>query len=355
MIARGTWLILGIVFFTDPLTGKALNWLNTHYPNWMEMLDLRNTLLKGVPTNAQLTLTLLRIGEANRSPLPPPPGDLDESHAAPSASKTMKVDASELPMDDVTHAEVQNAVQASPEDLANDKSSAEEHEKEEEENKKKTGKGHKFMGAIVGMFRGTTKGGVTAALATNKARANLGSVPAKQRLGVVPNKDAHTHKKEELMETVNGPVEFPCRYRGHTGKAYLITHAASPCLSFAPDGKAAKKHDGALANDSITADPEGADAVWSIPVAKIREVRKVGGLGWKGKMVVGWSMNRQVVDGLEIVYEPEHGLKPKAGLLHHHHHKEEEKYERKVLTAVVERDGLFNRLISMGGQKWESL
>jgi hypothetical protein len=30
-------------------------------------------LLKGVPTNAQLTVTLLRIGEANKAPLPPPP------------------------------------------------------------------------------------------------------------------------------------------------------------------------------------------------------------------------------------------------------------------------------------------
>jgi hypothetical protein len=32
-----------------------------------------STLLKGVPTNAQLAITLLRIGESNGAPLPPPP------------------------------------------------------------------------------------------------------------------------------------------------------------------------------------------------------------------------------------------------------------------------------------------
>jgi Protein of unknown function (DUF3292) len=47
--------------------------LNREFPNWQKLLEIRNTLLKGVPTNAQLTITLLRIGEANKAPLPPPP------------------------------------------------------------------------------------------------------------------------------------------------------------------------------------------------------------------------------------------------------------------------------------------
>jgi hypothetical protein len=257
----------------------------------------------------------------------------------------MNVDATQLPVDDVSHAEVQDAVQPSAQQL-NDENHAEKE-------KKPAGKSHKVVGAVVGMFKGTTKGTVEAALATNRARAGLGSVPAKQRLGVVPDKESH--KKDALMETVNGPVEFPCRYRGRTGKAYLITSAASPCLSWCPDGKAAKKDDGNLEGDSVTHVPEGMDAAWTVPVAKVRELRKIGGLGWKGKVVVGWSMERQVVDGLEIAYEPEHSLKPKVGVFGLGHHQNEEKLERKVLTAVVERDGLFNRLISMGAQKWESL
>jgi hypothetical protein len=43
------------------------------YPQWEKYVELRHTVLRGVPTNAQLTLTLFRIGERNRTPLPPPP------------------------------------------------------------------------------------------------------------------------------------------------------------------------------------------------------------------------------------------------------------------------------------------
>lgn len=60
-------------FFGDPVITPGITWLNRNYPNWQKLLEIRNTLLKGIPTNAQLTLTLLRVGEANKAPLPPPP------------------------------------------------------------------------------------------------------------------------------------------------------------------------------------------------------------------------------------------------------------------------------------------
>jgi hypothetical protein len=66
-------LAIGFGFFGDPLIWRGLDYLNRNYPNWPKYLEIRNTLLKGVPTNAQLTITLLRIGEANKAPLPPPP------------------------------------------------------------------------------------------------------------------------------------------------------------------------------------------------------------------------------------------------------------------------------------------
>lgn len=65
--------IIGFGFFGDPLIWRGLTFLTRKYPKWQKLLEIRNTLLKGVPTNAQLTLTLLRIGEANKAPLPPPP------------------------------------------------------------------------------------------------------------------------------------------------------------------------------------------------------------------------------------------------------------------------------------------
>jgi hypothetical protein len=66
-------LFVGLGFFGDPLIWRGLSYLNRKFPHWQKLLEIRNTLLRGVPTNAQLTITLLRIGEANKAPLPPPP------------------------------------------------------------------------------------------------------------------------------------------------------------------------------------------------------------------------------------------------------------------------------------------
>ena len=62
-------------------------------------------------------------------------------------------------------------------------------------------------------------------------------------------------------------------------------------------------------------------------------LKKIGGLGWKAKLLVGWALDREIADGLEIV--------DKLGNSY-------------VVTAMVLRDELFNRLVAMGGQKWEA-
>lgn len=64
-----------------------------------------------------------------------------------------------------------------------------------------------------------------------------------------------------------------------------------------------------------------------------QELKKVGGLGWKAKMVVGWATSREVADGILIV--------DKDG-------------NQKQLTAIALREELFNRLVSIGTQMWES-
>jgi hypothetical protein len=73
MFMKGVTFGVGFAFFGDPIIQRGLNLLNTKFPNWQKLLEVRNTILKGVPTNAQLTLTLLRVGEVNKAPLPPPP------------------------------------------------------------------------------------------------------------------------------------------------------------------------------------------------------------------------------------------------------------------------------------------
>ncbi|KAK8124124.1 hypothetical protein PG999_004042 [Apiospora kogelbergensis] len=73
MFMKGVTFGVGFGFFGDPVISRGVKLLNREFPHWEKLLELRNTVLKGVPTNAQLTLTLLRIGEANKAPLPPPP------------------------------------------------------------------------------------------------------------------------------------------------------------------------------------------------------------------------------------------------------------------------------------------
>ena len=101
------------------------------------------------------------------------------------------------------------------------------------------------------------------------------------------------------------------------------TAATTPCISFTLDRSSVER-----AVDKAEIKP-----VWSVALADITELKKIGGLGWKVKLVVGWAMDREVADGLEII--------AKDG-------------QDKVLTAVPLRDELFNRLVALGGQKWES-
>jgi len=104
---------------------------------------------------------------------------------------------------------------------------------------------------------------------------------------------------------------------------YISTKATIPCCSFTVDHSVEKIG---------TQDRDDLHPVWSIAVADIKEVKKIGGFGWKAKLVVGWALDRQVADGIEIT--DKRGNVWKA-------------------TAMPLRDELFNRLVAMGGQKWE--
>ena len=141
-----------------------------------------------------------------------------------------------------------------------------------------------------------------------------GSAKAKGHLGVLPK------PKDQIQ---SGPVDFQARYKGKKGWVYISTSATVPCVSFSKT-----QSDGT--GEQNTKD---LDTVWSIPVNQIKELKKLGGLGWKSKLIVGWAMDRNVLDGLEIV---------------------DNKGNTERLTAITLREELFNRLASMGPQKWES-
>jgi len=305
MLLKGTGFIFGFTFFGDPILTPLLDFANRTYPRWQKYVELRNSVLKGVPTNAQLAVTLLRIGERNQAPVPPPP-----SSDMPPPAETNK-DA----LQDLDHLGKQSIAKqgekgvqlmidagATDEEIegAAEPSHGLEHDNEDDKTKQKPKKSRR----ILNLLKGTTKGGVETVLTADKAKAAAGEKHARDRLGVV---------KQPRSQAVAGPVSFPARYKGRKGHAYVTATATAPALSW-------------------TSDLEDVNPAWTVAIADIQELNKVGGLGWKSKIVVGWALEKEVVDGLVV--------RTKTGDEFH-------------LTAITVRDELFNRLIAMGSQMWE--
>ncbi|KAJ5492942.1 hypothetical protein N7539_001688 [Penicillium diatomitis] len=293
---------VGLGFFGDPLINRGLAILNEKYPHWQRLLKPQNSILKGIPTNAQLTLTLLRIGEKNASPLPPPPS----SHPHDTARRaSIKEEERTLA---ATDAEIDHAATPqAPQEPANSEDSSEAPRK-------------KSLGSkIVGFFRGTTRTGVESKQAVDRARAVVGSHHAKNRIGVLHTKGA--------PPTPIGPTKFSARYKGHRGAVILDSTMTPPTLYFTTDVPES--------DDISPLDRKKGSVLFSMPISDIQEMKKLGGMGWKGKLVVGWAIGeKEVMDGILLG-----GKYPGQSYR---------------LTAMKMRNELFNRLIAIDGQVWES-
>lgn len=273
---------------------KASVTFRIHHSEEDQQLTVASHILYGVPTNAQLTLTLLRIGEANKAPLPPPP----VSEQPPSA-QPRPLHEDDVPLD-ASHEQIQDAVRpdaSDPKVPGQENLGTQSHQK------------HKHGRKLLQFIKTATRAGVSTILGTDRLKATVGDENAKMRLGVLPDPSESEN---------SGPVDFITRYHGKKGHLYLRTAADPPCVIYSYESTAAKA--------------EAHTPVFTIPIAEIRELKKIGGLGWKFKFVVTWAMDREVADGLEIV---------------------DSRGESHVLTAIPLRDELFNRLIAMDGQKWE--
>ncbi|KAI2627616.1 hypothetical protein GGR54DRAFT_423205 [Hypoxylon sp. NC1633] len=309
MFTKGVTFGVGFGFFGDPLISRGMTWLNRTFPHWQKLLELRNTILKGVPTNAQLAITLLRIGEANKAPLPPPPSINEPPPERPVdiTDAELRATGADAPLN-ATDEELREAMEHDPK-------TAHETGGADIDAAKKTKHG-KHGSKILSFFKGTTKGAVKTAIGTDHARAKAGSNHARNRLGAIPTKDA--------ADLVSGPVDFKARYKGKKGHVYITTKSTIPAVSFSTDQTIEKI--GSQQREDL-------HPLWTIAINEIAEMKKVGGYGWKAKIVVGWSLGREVADGLEIT--------DRTG-------------NTSRVTALPMRDELFNRLVAIGGQKWEA-
>lgn len=237
MFMKMNGLLAGVVLFADPWIQRAVSHLNKEFPHWKELLPLRNTLLKGVPTNAQLTVTLLRIGETNKAPLPPPPYSGPLPPQVPPKPADQNLDHLGKSARARIVSKLLTYSKAAPDDEMVQATQLDDKATNTGADVAKAKKKHYLLATI----KGVTKGGVESMLSTDRLKAAAGAEHAKNRLGVL----------KPATNPLAGPVTFPARYKGKKGHAYITATATSPALSW-------------------TTEKEDIDPVFSIAIADIQ-------------------------------------------------------------------------------------
>ncbi|EGX96963.1 hypothetical protein CCM_01622 [Cordyceps militaris CM01] len=245
-------LFFGFVFFGKPIIRRAYDLLDKHCPSWRNYGKLRNSVLKGVPTNAQLAITMLRVGERISSPLPPPP----VSHDSPKMKAI--ADADRVPILGATHEQTQKAIQPDPDGgtVQND------------DNEPKSKNIERFMGFI----KHNSKRFVNLFHKVDKKRASRG--------------DTHAQARLDLGQTTRqvpdaGPYRFPALCNGEVGYLHLTTVAATASVAW-------QSHD------------ENLNTAWVVMVNDIADISKVDGMSLKTKHFVQWALDKESVNGLKL-------------------------------------------------------
>ena len=298
---------------------ESLSFRDTRYPTD----ELPSNILRGVPTNNQLTLTLLRIGEAHHSPIPPVP-----STNATDANELPDVQIDQVPLG-ASRDEVVQAIEPSPMPKGHGDHSSSPINANVNENANKEEKGkpkHQHLSKVITFFRGNTKATVETKLAVDHVRAAAGSQKARGHLGVLP-------KEKNLIYA--GPAEFAARYDGKRGWLYITSLDTSktkltstePHLLFTSEDPRGQ-------NSKI--DPfDKSKTPWLIPLRDIHRLKRATAFASKpAEMAANWSEDKQLLGSLEI---------------------DDEGGKTWRFTAIPERDELFNRLIALGKQRWENM
>lgn len=251
-----------------------------------------------MPTNNQLALTLLRIGEAYKTPLPPvPTSESDDPYQKES------IDVDGIPLD-ATREEKLHAI--SPEPVP-----------QETPLKDDEGPKHKHLSKFLRVFKGQTKAVVESKLAVDHVRAAAGSEKAKGHLGVLP-------KQKNLVYA--GPSEFKARYSGKPGWLY-ITESDGPLLVFT-------REDPPPAGSR----PSGHEE-FSIPIDEIKRLKRATAFAIKpAEKAADYSGDKKLLGSVEISMAETNQAN--------------DVYR---FTALPGRDELFNRLVAVGPQRWENM
>jgi hypothetical protein len=290
VISKSLTFILGIVFFGKPPLTRMAAKLDQRYPTWHLLLHPSNTILRGIPTNAQLAITILRINEARNAPVPPAP-PIDQTppmKPVPLSFDDLDALTNDKPLG-ADEGDILDATIPDPAILneAGGRGSTCEADKGT--------KPHRLQ-HLLGHVRRGIKAAVSVAQKADKVRAKAGRQSAKNRVGVL-------RRESSQLRTSASPLMFRARSQSREGQVHV---SADGVISF--------------------------EDLWNVHVNDITELKKHSGVGLKTKLVISWAMDLDVQDGLEI--------KDRSGTCY-------------ILTAVIQRDQLFDRLCAMGPQRWD--
>ncbi|OAA80404.1 hypothetical protein LEL_03890 [Akanthomyces lecanii RCEF 1005] len=244
-------LLLGFIMFGKPVIRRSCDFLDREFPSWRNGCKLRNTVLKGVPTNAQLAITMLRVGERMSSPLPPPP----VSQGSPKMEATANADS----VPELGTLNKQPQEDAKPDTDDGGQNGDDEHRS-------------KNIERVMGFFKHGSKRAVTLFHKTDRMRASRGSTQAQARLDL-------GQTTREVPDA--GPYKFPARYNGEAGYLHLATAAATPSVAW-------QSHDGNL------------ETAWVVMINDIADISKVDGMSFKTKHFVQWALDKESVMGLKL-------------------------------------------------------
>ncbi|WWC89593.1 uncharacterized protein L201_004518 [Kwoniella dendrophila CBS 6074] len=316
IFARSATFFFGVGFWGQPLLIKGAKYAIQYLPpNWEELIDIRNSILSGVPTDAQLTLHLLRVAEALNAPLPrPPPAPLEGT-----PKEAIK---------DTTPATV----------TADDDAEVAEAEEEGGLTEAATKAKHKTKSHILGAFKAAGK-----KMAAFHGDVAVDGSKKQARIEAVERGDADLTTGEKIGSKVDKlffkghikdegtPYSFPCKLDKTSGHIILENRndiIKEPRITFVPIS--GKSHHFVWAVDDIV---EIKKSHVSMP-----------------RMALGWASGAEI-EGLGLTIR----FKARTQQIAEHVGSEKDEGTTIHLSRVGRREELFVRLVSMGVQRWEVL
>lgn len=173
---------------------------------------------------------------------------------------------------------------------------------------------------VLRFVRNTIATAIKGHIAFDRAMAIAGSAHTQNLISML--------HKQRWTGAPFGPLKFDAKFERKRGAAVIDSSKQPPVLYFTT-------YQSAGLDDLRLESRKKGSVLFQIPVTEIQELKKTEGLGWKGKLIVELTAgSKEAADGLIVVSK-------EAGQSLH-------------LTGMRARDQLFNRLVAIDAQFWES-